>query len=62
VLKLPTPSNLTGKTMLKILGDATVGYIRLMDKILRAAAIRSISKGLTKIDVETLTAVAMKYR
>jgi DNA transposition AAA+ family ATPase len=62
VLQLPTPSNLTSKTMLKILGEATGGYIGLIDKILREAAIRSITKGLTKIDVETLTAVAMQYR
>jgi DNA transposition AAA+ family ATPase len=62
VLQLPTSSNLTSKTMLKILGEATGGCIGLIDTILREAAIRSISKGLTKIDVETLTAVAMKYR
>ena len=62
VLQLPTSSNLTSKTMLKILGEATGGCIGLIDTILREAAIRSISKGLTKIDMETLTAVAMKYR
>jgi DNA transposition AAA+ family ATPase len=62
VLQLPTPSNLTSKTMIKILGEATGGYIGLMDKILREAAIRSIAKGLKKIDVETLKAVAMQYR
>jgi DNA transposition AAA+ family ATPase len=62
VLQLPTPSNLTSKTMIEILSEATGGYIGLMDKILREAAIRSIAKGLTKIDVETLKAVAMQYR
>lgn len=62
VLQLPTPSNLTSQTMLKILSEATGGYIGLMDKILREAEIRSIEKGLTKIDVETLKAVAMQYR
>jgi DNA transposition AAA+ family ATPase len=62
VLQLPTPSNLTSKTMIEILGEATGGYIGLMDKILREAAIRSIAKGLEKIDVETLKAVAMQYR
>ena len=46
MLKLPTHSTLAGKTMLKILGDATGGYIRLIDKSLRAAAIRSIEKDL----------------
>jgi DNA transposition AAA+ family ATPase len=62
VLQLPTPSNLTEKTMLKILGDATGGYIGLINKILRVAALRATEKGLTKIDVETLKAVAMRYR
>jgi DNA transposition AAA+ family ATPase len=62
VLQLPTPSNLTSKTMIKILGEATGGYIGLMDKILREAAIRSIAKGWEKIDVETLKAVVMQYR
>jgi DNA transposition AAA+ family ATPase len=62
VLQLPTPSNLTSKTMIEILGEATGGYIGLIDKILREAAIRSIAKGLTKIDVDTLTALAMQYR
>jgi DNA transposition AAA+ family ATPase len=62
VLRLPTPSNLTGKTMIKTLGEATGGYIGLMDMILREAAIRSLKKGLAKIDVETLKEVAMEYR
>ena len=62
VLKLPTPSNLAGKTMMKILGEATGGYIGLMDMILREAAIRSLKKGLAKIDVETLKEVATEYR
>jgi DNA transposition AAA+ family ATPase len=46
VLRLPTPSNLTGKTMIKTLGEATGGYIGLMDMILREAAIpwRSLSE------------------
>ena len=42
VVKLPTPSNLTSKTMLKILGEATGGYIGLMDKSLREAIFKSI--------------------
>jgi DNA transposition AAA+ family ATPase len=62
VLRLPTPSNLTGKTMLKTLGEATGGYIGLMDMILREAAIRSLKKGLAKIDVGTLKEVSEEYR
>jgi DNA transposition AAA+ family ATPase len=62
VLRLPTPSNLTGQTKLKTLGEATGGYIGLMDMILREAAIRSLKKGLAKIDVETLKEVATEYR
>jgi DNA transposition AAA+ family ATPase len=62
VLRLPSPSNLTGKTMLKTLGEATGGYIGLMDMILREAAIRALKKGLPKIDIETLKEVAAEYR
>ena len=62
VLRLPTPSNLSGKTMLRTLGEATGGYIGLMDMILREAGIRSLNKGLPKIDLETLKEVAAEYR
>lgn len=62
VLKLPVASNLGGKTMLKILGEATGGYIGLMDMILREAAIRTLEKGLHKIDKATLEEVAQEYR
>jgi DNA transposition AAA+ family ATPase len=62
VLRLPTPSNLTGQTKLKTLAEATGGYIGLMDMVLREAAIRSLKKGLAKIDVETLKEVATEYR
>jgi DNA transposition AAA+ family ATPase len=62
VLRLPTPSNLSGKTMLRTLGEATGGYIGLMDMILREAGIRSLKKGLPRIDLETLKEVAAEYR
>jgi DNA transposition AAA+ family ATPase len=62
VLKLPVASNLTSKPMMKAIGEATAGYIGLMDMILREAAIRSLKKGLPKIDLETLKAVAAEYR
>ncbi len=62
VLKLPVPSNLTAKSMVKILGQATGGYIGLLDMILREAAIRSLKKGLSKIDLATLKEVAGEYK
>ncbi len=62
VLKLPVASNLGTKTMLKTLGEATGGYIGLMDMILREAAIRALEKGLRKIDQATLKEVAEEYR
>jgi DNA transposition AAA+ family ATPase len=62
VLKLPTPSNLTGQTKLKTLAEATGGFIGLMDMILREAAIRSLKKGLAKIDLPTLKEVTEEYR
>jgi hypothetical protein len=34
-LKLPVASNLTAKSMMKVLGQATGGYIGLLDMILR---------------------------
>jgi hypothetical protein len=62
VLKLPVPSNLSSKTMLKTLGEATGGYIGLLDMILRESAIRALKKGLPKIDLETLKEVAAEYK
>lgn len=62
VLKLPVASNLGTKTMLKTLGEATGGYIGLMDMILREAAIRALEKGLKKIDQATLKEVAEEYK
>lgn len=62
VLQLPVASNLANKTMLKVLGEATRGYIGLLDMILREAAIRALKKGLQKIDQATLKEVAGEYR
>lgn len=62
VLKLPVASNLTGKRMMKVLGEATLGYVGLLDMVLREAAIRSLKKGLSKIDLETLKEVAGEYK
>jgi DNA transposition AAA+ family ATPase len=62
VLMLPGASNLASKKMLKILGQATGGYIGLLDMILREAAIQALKKGLHKVDLETLKTVAEEYR
>lgn len=62
VLCLPVASNLTSKEMLNILAKATRGYIGLLDMVLREAAIRSLQKGLTKIDKATLQEVTEEFR
>lgn len=62
VLRLPVVSNLASKEMLQILGRATGGYIGLLDMVLREAAIRSLQKGLKKIDKATLEEVAREYK
>ncbi|WP_232251344.1 hypothetical protein [Oscillatoria acuminata] len=48
--------------MLTILGQATGGYIGLLDMILREAAIRALEKGLSKIDKATLQEVTNEYK
>ena len=62
VLRLPLPSNLISKDMLRILTSATEGYIGRLDEILREAAIRSLSRGLKKIDKAVLQEVAQEYK
>jgi len=62
VLRLPIASNLSSKTMLKALGEATGGYIGLLDMILRETGIRALKKGLKKIDLETLKEVSAEYK
>ncbi|WP_373479135.1 TniB family NTP-binding protein [Geminocystis sp.] len=62
VLMLPVASNLTNKKMLKLIGEATSGYIGIMDMVLREAAIRSLKKGINKIDYDTLKEVVQEYK
>ncbi len=62
ILKLPVASNLTGKRIMKVLGEATGGYIGLLDMVLREAAIRALKKGMSKIDLATLKEVAGEYK
>ncbi|PZO41930.1 MAG: transposase [Pseudanabaena frigida] len=62
VLRLPVASNLTSKDMMQILAKATGGYIGLLDMVLREAAIRSLQRGLKKIDKAILKEVCEEYR
>ncbi|WP_255427017.1 TniB family NTP-binding protein [Sphaerospermopsis sp. LEGE 00249] len=62
VLKLPLPSNLISKDILRILTSATEGYIGRLDEILREAAILSLSRGFKKIDKAVLQEVAKEYK
>ncbi len=62
VLQLPVASNLSSKTMLKTLGEATGGYIGLLDMVLRQSAILALKKGLQKVDLATLKEVAAEYK
>ena len=62
VLKLPVASNLTSKTMMKILLEATEGFIGRLDEVLRESAILSLSQGLKKIEKGVLQEVAREYK
>ena len=50
------------KRLTIILGEATGGYIGLLDMILRESAIRGLKKGLSKIDLDILKQVAAEYK
>jgi DNA transposition AAA+ family ATPase len=62
VLRLPEPSHLGGAKMQKILGSVTGGYLGLLDRILREAAVRSLSRGLKRIESDILQDVAAECR
>jgi DNA transposition AAA+ family ATPase len=57
LLSLPVASNLTSKELLKILYEATGGYISDLDEILKKAAIRSLQAGFKRIDKTILEEV-----
>ncbi len=61
ILRLPVPSNLTSKGILKLLREKTRGYIGILDMILRQAAIATLRKGNAKIDLATLKEVMAGY-
>ena len=62
LLRLPLPSNLTSKELLKILDEATGGYISDLDEILKKAAIRSLQAGFKRIDKTILEEVTKGRR
>lgn len=62
VLRLPEPSNLGSSKMQKILGPITGGYLGLLDRILREAAVRSLCRGLKRIEYNILSEVAAECR
>lgn len=62
VLKLPEPSNLASDDkIVTFLQEKTGGQIRLLDQILRSAAIFVLENGKTKIDLEILEEVGDEY-
>jgi len=54
VLKLPESSKLTSAKTQRLLGEATRGYIGLLDTILREAAMQALQRGKSRIDLATL--------
>lgn len=62
VLRLPEASNLGSAKMQKILGPVTGGYLGLLDRILREAAVLSLSRGLKRIEPSILSEVAAECR
>jgi DNA transposition AAA+ family ATPase len=62
VLKLPQPSHLSSAKMQKVLGPASGGYIGLLDRIVREAAVRSLEQGFERIELSILKAVATECR
>jgi len=62
VLRLPEASNLGSAKMQKVLGPVTGGYLGLLDRILREAAVRSLARGLKRIEFKILSEVAAECR
>jgi DNA transposition AAA+ family ATPase len=62
VLKLPQPSHLSSAKVQKLLAPATGGYIGLLDRILREAAVRSLRLGKACIEFKILSEVVAECR
>jgi hypothetical protein len=62
ILMLPEPSNLaTNEEVVRLLQDKTNGQLRLLDQILRNAAIKALESGLNKIDKSVLDSIEGDY-
>jgi DNA transposition AAA+ family ATPase len=62
VLKLPEPSNLAiNEDIINLLQEKTGGQLRLLDQILRNAAIKALELGLKKIDKSVLNSIEGDY-
>ncbi len=62
VLKLPQPSHLSSAKMQQVLGPASGGYIGLLDRIVREAAVQSLQQGFERIELAILKTVAAECR
>jgi hypothetical protein len=59
---LPESSNLaTNEEVISLLQEKTSGQLRLLDQILRNAAIKALESGLTKIDKSVLDSIEGDY-
>lgn len=62
ILRLPEPSNLAGnQEIITLLQSKTDGQLRLLDQILRDAAIKALSAGLKKIDLNVFESIEGDY-
>jgi DNA transposition AAA+ family ATPase len=62
ILMLPEPSNLaTNEEVISLLQEKTSGQLRLLDQILRNAAIKALESGLNKIDKSVLDSIEGDY-
>jgi hypothetical protein len=57
ILQFPEPSHLTSSQAQSLLMQGTQGYIGVLDQILCDAAIQSLQKGQTRIELSTLKQV-----
>jgi len=62
VLKLPQASHLSSVKVQRLLAPATGGYIGLLDRILREAAVRSLRAGKPRVEFTILSEVVAECR
>ncbi len=62
ILRLPQPSNLADdQAIITFLQEKTDGQIRLLDQILRDAAVKALESGVNKIDKSVLESIEGDY-